>query len=450
MTFFRNVLGTFGTEVLTVGFNMLLGILTARLLGPERRGILTLVMTLPLTLVHFADLGVSQANIYLIGRRKRPAEAILTNSLVIALGSGLVIAAVLWLLRDWVLDTLLRGLPAPYFAAILLLLPLLLLYTYWIAILRAWERFRLVNLLLLLMPVSLLICVTPALLIFQGRDDSLEWATAAYLGGSLLAIGAGLFVVARQVRQQSMGPVRLFDRCLARESLGYGLKSYVQNLMGHLAYRLDIYLVALFLDPRDVAFYSIAVSIAELAWYVPNSVGIVLFPKLSNEVEERIHPLTAEVCRHTFSITLLITAGVTIAGIIGIPLLYGAEYRPAIFPLLALGPGIVVMSLYKVLTRNFSSRNRQQVSVITALIGLALNVILNVLLIPRFGTVGAALASSVAYAVMSVALLIAFRRESQLTWRQIALPGQDDWKRYTQLGLYLRTKFQERSKPDAG
>lgn len=448
MTFFRNVLGTFGTEVLTVGLNMLLGILTARLLGPERRGILTLVMTLPLTLVHFADLGVSQANIYLIGRRKRPAEAILTNSLVIALGSGLVIAAALWLLRDWVLDTLLRGLPAPYFAAILLLLPLLLLYTYWIAILRAWERFRLVNLLLLLMPVWLLICVTPALLIFQGRSDSIEWATAAYLGGSLLAIGAGLFVIARQVRLQSTGAIQLFDGRLARESLGYGLKSYVQNLMGHLAYRLDIYLVAFFLEPRDVAFYSIAVSIAELAWYIPNSVGIVLFPKLSNAAEERIHPLTAEVCRHTFVITLLATAGVTIAGIIGIPLLYGAEYRPAILPLLALGPGIVVMSLYKVLTRNFSSRNRQQVSVIVALLGLALNIALNVVLMPRLGTMGAALASSVAYTVMSVALLIVFQRESRLTWPQIALPGQDDWKRYTQLGVYLRDKLlQPHSKP---
>jgi len=444
VTFFRNVLGTFATEILTVGLNMLLGILTARLLGPEQRGILTLLMTLPLTLVHFADLGISQANIYLIGRRKRPAEVILTNSLAIALGISFIIVAVLWLLRDLVLSTLLRGLPAPYFGVVLLLLPLLLLYTYWMAILRAWERFRLVNLLLLLMPLALLLCMTPALLLSGG---AFKWAVAAYLGGSLLTIGVSLLVVGRQVRQQSAGGHRLFDACLARESLSFGLKSYVQNLAGHLAYRLDIYLMALFLAPRDVAFYSIAVSIAELAWYIPNSVGIVLFPKLSNEAEERVHPLTAEICRHTFVITLLATVGVTAAGIIGIPLLYGVEYRPAILPLLALGPGIVLMSLYKVLTRNFSSRNRQQVSVIVALIGLALNVVLNVWLIPRLGTAGAALASSIAYTVMSVMLLIAFQRESQLTWRQIALPGKDDWKRYTQLGLHLRAKLQQRSKP---
>jgi O-antigen/teichoic acid export membrane protein len=55
MVFFRNVLGTFGTDLLTVALNLLLGVLTARVLGPERRGVLTLVMTLALTLIHWAS-----------------------------------------------------------------------------------------------------------------------------------------------------------------------------------------------------------------------------------------------------------------------------------------------------------------------------------------------------------------------------------------------------------
>ena len=442
MTFFRNVLGTFATEVISVSLSVLLGIMTARLLGPDKRGILTLVMTLPLTLIKFADLGISQANIFFIGRHKRPVEAMAANSVVIALITGLIFAAALWLVRDLALNTVLRGLPAPYFAIILLLVPLLLLYTYWMAILRAGERFTLFNALRLLMPVSLLTCMGAALLISHG---DLGWAIGAYLTGSLLAIGVSLVVVGQRV---SLRPA--FDSRLARDSLSYGLKSYLQNLVGHLDYRLDIYLLAAFLDPRDVAFYSIAVSIAELSWYIPNSVGLVLFPKLSNEAVDRIHVLTAEVCRHTFAITLVVTAGVVAVGTIAIPLLYGTEYRPAIAPLLALGPGIVAMSLYKVLTRNFSSRDRQQVSAIIALVGLAFNVALDLLLIPRMGTTGAALASSCAYGVMGVALLMAFQRESRLTWGEIARPRQDDWKRYTQLQLYLRTKLQQRSKPIDG
>ncbi len=105
MVFFRNVLGTFGTEMLTVTLNLLLGVLTARVLGPERRGVLTLVMTLALTLVYFADLGVSKANVYLIGRRKRSETAVAANSVFIALTVG----AVASLARDKFLTAIARG-----------------------------------------------------------------------------------------------------------------------------------------------------------------------------------------------------------------------------------------------------------------------------------------------------------------------------------------------------
>jgi len=438
VVFFRNVLGTFAAEIITVALNLLLGVLTARVLGPERRGILTLVMTLSLTLVYFADLGISKANVYLIGRRKRSEAAVAANSVFIALAVGAVVSLILWLIRDLTLRTLLRGLPSHYLAVILLLTPLLLLYAYWMAILRARRDFRVFNSLRLLRPVALLGCTALALLVFKG---GIGWATVAYVTGTFLAVGVGLLVIKRIV------PYRLvFNRSLAYESLAYGIKSYLQNLVGHLTYRLDIYLVALFLNPGDVAFYAIATSVAELAWHIPNSVGVVLFPKLSNAPEESIHPLTAEVCRHTLVITVLVTVSVVWAGVVGIPLLYGVDYAPAVAPLVALGPGVVAMSLYKVLTRNFSSRNRQQVSILVAGLGLTLNVALDALLIPRLGLVGAALASSCAYSAMGVALLLAFRRESQLSWREMLQPRWSDLARYQDIGRHICFAIRQRRK----
>ena len=156
----------------------------------------------------------------------------------------------------------------------------------------------------------------------------------------------------------------------------------------------------------------------------------MLFPKLSNESDERIHSLTADLCRHTLFITILAMGAVIVAGIVGIPLLYGADYATAIAPLIVLGPGGVAMGLYKVLTRNFSSRNRQQVSVLVVSAGLIINVALDVLLIPRLAIVGAALASSCAYGVMGLALLLFFRHESRLSWREILRPRRDDLVRY--------------------
>lgn len=434
MVFFRNVLGTFVTDGFVMVLNLLMGALTARILGPQRRGVLTLVITLPLTLVYFADLGLSQANVYFLGRNKRSESSIVSNSVVIALFVGTVVGLALWSIRGLVLNTLLDDMPARYLVAILLLVPLLILYTYWMAILRARRRFGLFNVLRLLLPLILLGCMALALLVFRG---GIGWAVVAYLTANVLAVVIGLLVIGRLV-QFKLG----FDWPLARESLAYGLKSYLQNLIGHLTYRLDIYLVALFLPPSQIAFYGIATSIAEISWYIPNAVGMVLFPKLSNVVEERIHPLTAETCRHTLIIASLTTIAITIIGVITIPLIYGPDYRPATVPLIALGPGVVAMSLYKILTRNFSSRDRQQVSIIIAGLGLVLNVALDVLLIPRLGALGAAVASSCAYSAVGAAMLWAFHRESHLSLHEILRFGRNDWFRYRELSAYARSRLQ--------
>src|SRR5262249_41008439 len=70
-------------------------------------------------------------------------------------------------------------------------------------------------------------------------------------------------------------------------------------------------------------------------------------------------------------------------GPIAIRILYGARFVGAIRPMLLMLPGIVTMSLYMILTRNFTSRNRQGVNIVAAGVALAVNVRLNCVLIPR-------------------------------------------------------------------
>jgi O-antigen/teichoic acid export membrane protein len=305
---------------------------------------------------------------------------------------------------------------------ILALAPVVLAYAYGMSVLRALQRFVMFNLARLMMPLLTLVAIASALFLFGG---GLDGAVAGYGVGTALAVAGTLLIVFR------LAPPRLrLDFGLLGETLRYGSKSYAQNLIGHLTYRLDIYLVAYFLSPREVAFYSIATSVAEVLWYIPDSVGTVLFPKLSATDGERVHHLTAEACRHTLLITLLGAGAILVAGIFGIPLLYGQNFRPAVQPFLLLVPGVAVMTLYKVLARNFSSRNRQQVSVLAASVGLLLNAGLDWLLIPRLGTAGAAIASTLGYSAAGLLLLLAFHRESGVGWLDTLWLRSTDLIRY--------------------
>jgi O-antigen/teichoic acid export membrane protein len=234
---------------------------------------------------------------------------------------------------------------------------------------------------------------------------------------------------------------RRFNPLLARNSMIYGFKSYLQNLVGFLQYRLDLFLIAFFLGKDDVAHYAVAAAVAGVIWHIPDSIGAVLFPKLSSTKKtEEIHHLTSIVCRHTIFITGMAALILFAASEFLIKRIYGIEYTHAIRPLLILLPGVVMMSIYKVLTRNFSSRNRQQISVVAAASALVLNVGLNILLIPQLGITGAALSSTVSYSVTSGMLLVFFLKESGSGLKETVLMDQGDFGVYTGLLSKFRPK----------
>jgi len=431
--FFRNVLGTFVTDLLIVGVNLMVGVLVARWLPPAERGVLALVMLLPLTLAYFADFGVSQAIIYLLGRKKYSVRAVLGNSLVLALVLGGGVALVLWLMSDWLLATFLKAVPRPYYLLSVGLLPLLLMDTYLLSILRGQHRFTPFNFRRLLTPLLLFAGVV-ALVGFAGWG--MLGAVTAFVASVLISLLIAVGIVSRHA---SFG--LRFDRHLAGETLGFGAKSYLQNLVGHLHYRIDVYLLALALPPEQVAFYAVATSVAEVVFHIPNSVGTVLFPRLSVETEARMHTLTAEVARHTMLVTSLASLGILATGWWLIPHFYGAAYSAAVVPLLVLTPGVLAMAVYKVLTRNFTSRKRQETSIFAAGVALVLNVGLNLYLVPRLGVVGAALASLLSYSASALVLLLVFQRETGIPIRLVLVVQRSDLGRYRLLWERLRGRL---------
>lgn len=412
--FIRDVFYTFFTEIFSLAVNFLIGVVLARALTVPERGIMVLVMTLPWTVVSFASLGLPQANIYLVGRKKRDAKIVLGNALTSAVVIGLSAALFLTVIKGTVLSTVLRGLPQEYWLPLMVLIPTLFVDIMALSILRARQRFDLFNLRQLLVSVMTMIGFAIALLVVKG---GLTAAVHVYVAVTVLISILSLVLSSREV------PLTLaFDCSLIEETFRFGLKSYIQNLVGSLNYRLDVYLLALLLTPKQVAFYGVATSLAEVAWYVPNSVGVVLFPRLSHAPLEQVHQITAKVCRNTLAIAGAIVVGMLTVSWLFVPLAYGSAYRATVPPLLILLPGVMSMAIYKVLTRNFTSRDRQQVSILASSVALMLNVSLDWMLIPQWGVVGAAMASTAGYTAAGVLLLAFFLRDSGLPWQEVLLP----------------------------
>lgn len=421
----RDIAGLIGSRGMLVVFGLATGVITARVLGPYDRGLFTVLLLLPQTLVNFVKMGVAQANVYYIRRRGASVATVASNSLVLSIVVALVLLVACWVAGPWIVAPFTKGAEPSYVWLSLSLVPFVLIESYFLSILQAVERFNAYNLQTVVKAVFGFLGIAIALILIKGG------LLAALLSQVVVLAGANLWLL-WQVRQVAPYGLR-WDPEIGRGTLSFGLKSYVQTLATHLHYRIDLYLIALFLDPAQVAFYSIAVNMTNPILQIPDAVGTVIFPKLAGSSDASAHARTAVVCRHTLLVTIV--AAVVYAGIGSqvLTLFYGDRYAPAIPPMLMMLPGIIMISLYQILTRNFTSRGKQQVNIVASAGALVTNTALNLVLIPRFGIIGAAMSTAVSYSLAAITLLLFFVRESGGSVRDTIVVRGDDLATYVRV-----------------
>lgn len=402
--FVRDIVQVFGGQLAMMVIGIGTSVVTARALGPHDRGLFQLLVLLPVTLGNFAKLGIPQASVYFMRRKAAPASDVASNALWTALVMGTAMAVGCWFARDWIQARLLKDAPLEVLPPILALVPLVLLQTYFLGIAQAQERFREYNIQQVVPNVLLLVGMSIVLYVFH----------LGLWGAVMTHVAITAFMaVWLALRIHRVAPLRLrLDWSLAREMLGFGGKSYVQTLAATQHQRLDQYLVGYFLEPGQVGLYAVAVNMTNVLTRVWESTGTVLFPRLAGADDRTAHAATARVARHTVFLTIVGALGILAVGPVSIWLLYGPKFHGAIAPMLWLLPGLVMMALYQILTRNFTSRGKQEINILAAVLALALNIGLNVFLIPRWGIAGAAISHDLSYSVAAVVLMVAFVRES--------------------------------------
>lgn len=414
----RDTLGILGTRVVWSVIGVITGVILARWLGPHDRGLLALVLLLPSTVLTLVKLGVSQATVFFINRKEASVDQVASNSVLLALGLGIGSAIAVWLLRDNLLHTVLGDVPAWALLLALVRVPLLLLDNYLYSILQATGQFGVYNRRLLQSEALRLVLVVVLVMVFH---LGLPAAVAIYTVIAGVNI-AWLMLTMRRTIRFSLS----LDTALLRRMLSFGVRSYVQVVTAHLLLRIDVYMVQAFLGPAETAFYALALHFTELVLEVPQAIGLVLYPKLAALPEDEVHRLTAQTCRRTLMVTVPAAAALALLGPWVIILWYGEPYAPAGAPLPWAAVGVAMMSIFVIITRNFTSRQKQRVNTAAGLLALLINVGLNVLLIPTWGIVGASFATAVAYTAACAILIHFFLRESGLSWTSVIVPTRDD------------------------
>ncbi len=394
------------------------GMLMARWLGPEGKGILAIVLLVSGVASQIATFGLHDAASFLGNHEHFPLARLrnVFDKCVVfwgmPLGGVIAVAMYKWSPALWL--TAIPWKIALATAAIVAGRLGSLLYK---GLLLADEDFGSVT------ALDFIDALVPGTLFVGG---SLWWGPSVQLACGSFVVGA--FLVAAGSRVLSMrvcDDQRSSPDSLLTALFSYGWQTYFRQIGIIVLARLDVFLVGYFLGVASVGIYSVAQTLAEVITRIPDAVSWMLLPRASRLTDAAARATTARYARFCLAAAAIVTIPYALVARILVFAALPPAFSTAAAALAVLLTGTIVSTVTKIVGADLVARGRAAtVATITWITVMALGV--DLWLIPRFGVLGAAVGSSLAQFIAAATMLIVYSHESGLNVRTLLLVGRDD------------------------
>jgi O-antigen/teichoic acid export membrane protein len=175
----------------------------------------------------------------------------------------------------------------------------------------------------------------------------------------------------------------------AKQLFSYGIRSYGIDLCGTMSLYVDQALVVRLLEPGLMGTYVVALSLSRMLNVFHASVVMVLFPRAVSRLPREVAEMTSRAMRMSTVLSTIVGIGIVAVGPQVLSLFYGKEYRGAGLVLRILVVEVVLSGATSVLSQAFMALGRPGIVTGLQVTGLGLTIPLMVLMVPRFGIVGA-------------------------------------------------------------
>lgn len=389
------------------------GIILARLLGPEGKGVFTAVTTAAGMIALLVEFGLRTAMTRAIAAGRATWKDALATTLALYGMLSLVWVPILILLLLTQRERLFADLPLALLTLGLIIVPLSLLRGALHSVLDGHHLLPETRALLLVERFSIILGYL-LFIVFFGLG--VRGAVLALLAGTAVGLLATLLLMRRL---DNPGPPRI-RRELIPELFRFGRAIYASFLAQSFNYRLDALILFAITGDAAVGLYSVAVALAEMPLNLPDSMASVLFPRVSSDTDGA-EVRTAHLSRVTVFVILASGLVMALVGYPFIALTFGPKFVGAYPALLALWPGMILLGQSKLMSADLAARGLPQHPARASWISLIVTLGLDFALIPILGIMGAAIASSAAYTVSAVIIYLAYRRETGTTLRDLYL-----------------------------
>jgi PST family polysaccharide transporter len=396
-------------KVLRLGVGLVVGVWLARYLGPEQYGTLSFVITLVAIFGSLATMGLQGIVVRDIVRDPSEAGKTLGSAAMLQIGGGLIaflllLATIFYLRPD---DTLIRAAVAILGSAILFKVSEVAAYWFEAQVQSKYTVWVQNSVFLVFAAIKIgLILSNASLLQFFWAMLAEAIFTALFLIGVFGLKGAPPWTLQASGRR-------------ARELLKDSWPLILSSLSIVLYMKVDQIMLGQMLNDSAVGIYAAAVRISEVWLFIAVAINASLKPLLYRRREESQQAFLRGLQR-LFDVMVFISLAIAIVTQAFaeqlILTLFGSDYLGAAAILkIHIWAGVFVF-LNNALWIWFLAEEKQRLGNIRLVIGLTLNVVLNLFLIPIYGGLGAAVATLISRAFVAYFGLLLSDQTRLLFW----------------------------------
>ncbi|MGO2275502.1 flippase [Pseudoalteromonas nigrifaciens] len=392
-----NVLWLFSEKIITMGLALFVSILLARYLGASEFGKLNYLISFIAILVPFSTLGLNAIVVRELVNEKKEQGVILGTALILrSLGGFFAIVIIICI--SFIFDLK------------------LLLSSNWLilgAIGSSFSSMLLFDFYFQSIVQSQYVVKTRLIVLGLGSGVKL---LAVYNSASLdvflsliiiepAVIGTILYLFFRLKKTKKIS--FKFDFIYGKELFSQSKWLILSGFMAVVYLKVDQLMIGEMLGSEELGVYSVAVRISEVWYFFPTAIVASFYPKL---LKSRFDPVLYKynlqrLCDVLCWLGIFIAVIVTLASSLLIDTLYGSEYSSASQILnIHIWAGVFIF-VRALLSKWLIAEGLLKFSLLTHGIAAIVNIWLNYLWIPEYGSLGAAWATLIAYALSSYIVL---------------------------------------------
>lgn len=413
----RNIKLVFVANATILFCGLVTSLLSAWALGPAGRGDLLVVTLWPPVCALLVTFGLDQAHRYWVAKDPLCISILFSNAILFAAIAG----PVTLLLSELIIPHLVgeRSPETMRLVRIYLVnIPAALVQFLMIGLLEGARRFGWAG------AARLMFFVVQAVVYFllwiYGRF-TVETAALTLILAQFAAMTLSLFAVLRELKPRWQPSWRKW-----KEALNYGVRDYPGVVADFTTLRLDQLLLGGMASSAAIGLYFIAVRLSEITAIMAGSVADALMPEVAASQADRAERLLGRSLRLTLYTHLLVLVPLWILAPLILRYVYGESFLAATATLRILLLASVVLSAGGVMISGLRGFGHPGISTIARLASAVVTVISLLLLLPRLGIVGAAVASLLGYGVtMLIAVFWLVRKRELGIWDYLK-PRRED------------------------